>query len=59
VVTYLSYLSPHRWFLLGLSDLAGGGGLSMIVPSMAGLAVFTAVTWAVAMARFSRKGLAT
>ena len=59
VLTYLSYLSPHRWFLLGLSDLAGGGGLSMIVPSLTGLAVFTAVTWAVAMARFSRKGLAT
>ena len=59
VLAYLSYLSPHRWFLLGLSDLAGGGGLSMIVPSMAGLAVFTVVTWALAMARFSRKGLAT
>jgi ABC-2 type transport system permease protein len=58
VLTYLSYLSPHRWFLLGLSDLAGGGDLSMIVSSMAGLAVFTVVTWVVAMARFSRKGLA-
>jgi ABC-2 type transport system permease protein len=26
----LSYLTPHRWFMQGLADLAGGGGLAAV-----------------------------
>jgi ABC-2 type transport system permease protein len=59
VLSYVAYISPHRWFLLGLSDLAGGQGLSVIVPSLLGLVAFAAISWAFAMARFRRKGLAT
>lgn len=54
VLSYVAYISPHRWFLLGLSDLAGGGGLSVIVPSILGLLGFAAVGWGVAAARLSR-----
>ena len=58
VLSYLAYISPHRWFLVGLGDLSGGGGLSVILPSLLGLAAFAVVSWAVAMWRFSQKGLA-
>ena len=53
----LSYLSPHRWFLVGLSDLAGGDGLSAIVPSLIGLGAFAVISWALAMVRFRTKGV--
>jgi ABC-2 type transport system permease protein len=54
-----AYISPHRWFLLGLSDLAGGGAVSVILPSVLGLVTFAAISWAFAIARFRRRGLAT
>lgn len=57
-LSYLAYVSPHRWFLLGLGDLSGGDGLSVIVPSILGLAAFGAVSWALAMWQFRRRGLA-
>lgn len=57
VLSYLAYISPHRWFLLGLGDLAGGD-LAVIVPSVIGLAVFASVSWALALMRFSSKGIA-
>lgn len=58
VLATVSYISPHRWFLLGLSDLAGGGGLSVIVPSVIGLGAFAAVSWVLATWQFRRRGLA-
>lgn len=57
VLSYLAYISPHRWFLLGLGDLSGGDGISVIVPSMLGLAAFAGVSWLLAMWRFQRKGV--
>lgn len=56
-LSYLAYISPHRWFLLGLGDLSGGDGLSVILPSLIGLAMFAIVSWALAMWQFQRKGL--
>ena len=57
-LSYLAYISPHRWFLLGLADLAGGDEVMSILPSLVGLLVFAAVGWGVALARFRTKGLA-
>jgi ABC-2 type transport system permease protein len=39
-LTQLSLVTPHGWFLRGVNDLAGGGGLTEI---MAPLAVLTAI----------------
>lgn len=58
IVSYLSYISPHRWFLVGLGDLAGGDELAVIIPSLLGLLAFAAVSWALAMWRFQTKGVA-
>ena len=58
VLSYLAYISPHRWFLLGLADLAGGDDLTTIVPSIIGLLVFAAAGWSIALIRFRTKGLA-
>jgi ABC-2 type transport system permease protein len=44
----LSYISPHRWFLTGLGDLAGGGGVAVVMPSILALCAFGLVTSAVA-----------
>jgi ABC-2 type transport system permease protein len=57
VLSYLAYISPHRWFLLGLGDLAGGDELMVILPSLLGLLAFAVVSWAIAMVGFRRKGL--
>ena len=57
-LSYAAYISPHRWFLVGLGDLAGGDGVSVIVPSLIGLAAFGVTSWAIAMLQFRRRGVA-
>jgi ABC-2 type transport system permease protein len=47
----LAYITPHRWFMLGLGDLAGGGGLSVIWPSVLALVTFAVVTGGLASLR--------
>ncbi len=37
LIAKLSYISPHRWFMVGLADLAGGGGIGVIGPSLMAL----------------------
>lgn len=51
----LSLLTPHAWFLRGLNDLAGGGGVEVVVPSLLAIGGFAAVTGALAVWGFSRK----
>ncbi len=53
----LSYISPHRWFMVGLADLAGGGGVAVVLPSVVALVGFGVVSSAIAYSRL-RKGLA-
>jgi len=48
----LAYISPHRWFLTGLGDLAGGGALSVVVPSLLGLIAFGAISWGLSAYKF-------
>lgn len=50
----LAYVSPHRWFLTGLSDLAGGGGVGVIVPSLLGLLAFAVATGGLAAMRLRK-----
>lgn len=47
----LALISPHRWFMNGLADLAGGGGLGVIWPSVAGLLAFAILTTVPALYR--------
>jgi ABC-2 type transport system permease protein len=54
ILSYLAYISPHRWFLLGLNDLAGGGGIAVIVPSLVALTLFGLVTGGTALMRLRR-----
>jgi ABC-2 type transport system permease protein len=34
----LSWFTPHAWFLRGINDLAGGGSIAIVAPSLAVLA---------------------
>lgn len=49
----ISYATPHRWFLQGLSDL-GGGELSAVVVPVAALLGFAAVGFGLALLRLGR-----
>ena len=43
---FISLLTPHRWFLRGLSQLAGGGTVPDALPAMGALLVFALVGFA-------------
>jgi ABC-2 type transport system permease protein len=53
VLEVASAASPHRWFLRGLADLAGGE-VSAVLPSVAAMTVFAVVTGGVAAWRFRK-----
>ena len=50
-IVTLSLITPHAWFLRGLGDLQGGGGVSDIGPALAAILAFAAVAGTVAMLR--------
>lgn len=50
----VSLVTPHAWFLRGLGDLSGGGGVTAVLPAVAALLSFALVTGAVAMTRIGR-----
>lgn len=54
VLASLRYVTPHAWFLQGLGDLAGGS-IGDIVPAVAALLAFTAVTSGIALALLRRR----
>jgi ABC-2 type transport system permease protein len=54
----LSFVTPHRWFMRGLSDLAGGGGVEVVVPSLLAMLTFAVVTGGVAAVILQRRSLA-
>ena len=58
LLSYLAYVSPHRWFLLGMTDLAAGDAVSSIIPAVGGLLAFAAVGWGIAIAKFRSTGIA-
>ena len=57
VLETLSLVAPHRWFLRGLADLAGGD-VTTVFPSVAAMTAFAAVTCTAAVLLF-RKAVRT
>lgn len=49
-----SLVTPHAWFLRGLGSLVGEGGVVDVLPAVAALLCFAAVTGAVALTRIGR-----
>ncbi|MFH1474856.1 MAG: ABC transporter permease [Chloroflexota bacterium] len=47
----LSILTPHAWFLRGINDLAAGGGIAVVAPSLAVLATVGLVTGGIGLLR--------
>ncbi len=54
ILPKLSLVTPQAWFLRGLSDLAGGGGWTVVLPAVLAMCVFAAVTGAIAAVRLDR-----
>ncbi|MFF3444689.1 ABC transporter permease [Streptosporangium sp. NPDC002721] len=53
-LTTLGYLTPHKWFMQGLADLAGGGSLPAVAVPVAALLGFAALGGALALFRVGR-----
>jgi ABC-2 type transport system permease protein len=54
LVGQLGFVTPHRWFIRGLSDLAGGGGVGVVLPAVAAMTAFAVVTGGIALLRVGR-----
>lgn len=54
ILPKVSLLTPQAWFMRGLSDLAGGGGWTVVLPAVLAMCVFAAVTGAIAAVRLDR-----
>ncbi len=54
VIQKLSLITPHAWFLRGLSDLQSEGEIVDIWPSVVALLVFTVVTGSLAATRLGK-----
>ncbi|HEX5671828.1 MAG TPA: ABC transporter permease [Acidimicrobiia bacterium] len=55
VLSTLTELTPHHWFLRGLANVAGGGGLAEALPAVGWLAVMTVLLGSVAAWVMSRQ----
>lgn len=51
----LSYLTPHAWFMRGLSDISGGAEWTAALPAVGALLLFTLVFGTVAWVLLQRK----
>jgi ABC-2 type transport system permease protein len=47
----VSLVTPHAWFLRGIDDLASGGGITVVLPSIAVLAAIGIVTGGIGLIR--------
>ena len=47
----LSIITPHAWFLRGIDDLAGGGGIAVVAPSLLVLTAVGLVTGGIGLLR--------
>jgi ABC-2 type transport system permease protein len=50
-MTALSFLTPHAWFLRGVNDLAAGGGIAVVGPSLAVLVAVGVITGGIGLLR--------
>jgi ABC-2 type transport system permease protein len=55
VLSTLTALTPHYWFLRGLANIAGGGGLAEALPAVGWLAVMAVLLGIVAAWVMSRQ----
>jgi ABC-2 type transport system permease protein len=55
VLSALSYLTPHAWFMRGLADLSGGAEWTAALPAAGALLLFALVFGAVAWFMLQRK----
>jgi ABC-2 type transport system permease protein len=51
----LSYLTPHAWFMRGLSDISGGAEWTEVLPAVGALLLFTLVFGTLAWVLLQRK----
>ncbi len=54
VIERLSFITPHAWFLRGLSDLQSDGAVSDIWPSVLALLIFATITGGAASMRLGK-----
>lgn len=54
VIGALSHITPHRWFMRGLADLSGGGGVGVVLPALAAMTGFAVVLGGIAVVRLNR-----
>ena len=54
LISKLSLLTPHAWFLRGLNDLSGGGSIDLILPSLAAMGGFIVIIGGLALWAFNR-----
>jgi ABC-2 type transport system permease protein len=47
----LSLVTPHAWFIRGINDLAAGGGIAVVGPSLAVLVAIGALTGGIGLLR--------
>ena len=57
LLSKLTFVAPHAWFLRGLGDLAGGDGVAVVLPSVLGLLVFTLLAGAPAVFMLRRRAV--
>jgi ABC-2 type transport system permease protein len=50
----VSLITPHAWFLRGLADLAGGGGIRVTLSALLALTLFAVITGSIALLRLNR-----
>ncbi|MBP2473520.1 ABC-2 type transport system permease protein [Crossiella equi] len=53
-LSVISYFTPHRWFLRGLADLSGGGGLAVVWTPVLVLLGFAVAGGAIALLRLGK-----
>jgi ABC-2 type transport system permease protein len=53
-LSILSLIAPQAWMMRGFQDLASGGGVADVLPSLAALLLFTVVAGGLAVARARR-----
>lgn len=54
LISTLSLITPHAWFLRGLNDLSGGGSVGLIMPSLAAMGGFIVIIGGLALWAFNR-----
>lgn len=57
LLSNLTYLTPHAWFLRGLGDLASGAPWTNALPAAGAILVFAVVTGSIAWFVLERKGI--